>query len=240
MDLGESMKSGIGKKETAYTRYSHLIALIGLLVLFQAVWHILLHEPYRGGDITMETVQTIMREGYNYTSNPLTGMPDTAGSPTRWRILMLPYVYATICDVTGVAPATLVYELVPLVVLFVSYLIYAELAKVIFAESPYKQCVFMLFVVVARWFGDYLAGTESALLLHTGYEGDTIRVAILMPLALFACLKDKWWLVVLCMLAEAAIVWTLYGLGYVFLIAVLTFAVKSMLKFVEHRRLANE
>ena len=231
---------GTGKKETAYTRYSHLIALIVLLILFQAIWNILLHAPYRGGDITMETVQTILREGYGYTSNPLTGMPDTAGAPTRWKILVLPYVYATICDFTGIAPATLVYELVPILVLFVSYLIYAELAKLIYAESPYRQCVFMLFVVVARWFGDYLAGTESALVLHSGYEGDAIRVAILMPLALWACLKNKWWLVALCMLAEVAIVWTFYGVGYVVLIAVLVLAVKGILKWTEGRRMRNE
>ena len=234
------MKRGLGKKETAYTRYSHLITLIFLLVLFQAVWHILLHEPYRGGDITMETVQTILKEGYNYTSNPLTGMPDVAGAPTRWKILVLPFVYATICDVTGMAPATLVYELIPVVVLLSSYLIYLEIGKVIFAESPYKQCVFMLFVVVARWFGNYLVGTESALLFHSGYEGDAIRVAILMPLALLGCLKNQWWLVILCMLAEVAIVWTLYGLGYVFLIAVVMLLVKGLLKLVESRRAADE
>jgi len=228
------------RKETAYTKYSHLIAVIVLLILFQAVWNILLHEPYRGGDITMETVQTILREGYNYTSNPLTGMPDTAGAPTRWKILVLPFVYATICDVTGIAPATLIYELVPILVLFVSYLVYTELAKVIYPESPYRQCVFMLFVVVARWFGDYLAETESALLLHSGYEGDAIRVAILMPLALWACLKNKWWLAILCMLAEVAIVWTFYGLGYVFLMSVIFLVVKGILALVERRRTTNE
>lgn len=234
------MKRSIGKKETAYTRYSHLITLLFVLVLLQAVWNILLHEPYRGNDITMETVQTIMREGYNYTSNPLTGMPDTAGAPTRWKILVLPFVYATICDVTGIAPATVVFELVPMVVLLVSYLIYLELAKVIFAESPYKQCVFMLSLVIARWFGDYLAGTESALVLHSGYEGDAIRVAILLPLALLGAIKNQWWLVVLCMLAEVAIVWTFYGLGYVFLLAVVMAFVKITLKRVEARREADE
>ncbi len=233
------MKREKGKKETAYTRYSHLITLIVLLILFQAIWHILLHEPYRGADITMETVQTIMREGYNYTSNPLTGMPDTAGAPTRWRILILPYVYAYFAEFTGISPATLVYELVPIFVLFVSYLIYGEISKVIYPESPFKQCMFMLFVVLARWFGNYMAGTESALLLQSGYEGDAIRVAILMPLTLWACMKNKWWIVLLCMVAEVAIVWTLYGLGYVFLIAVVMLVIKGILKIVECRRATN-
>lgn len=234
------MKRSKGKKETAYTRYSHLITMILLLILFQAIWHILLHEPYRGMDITMETVQTILREGYNYSSNPLTGMPDTAGAPTRWKILVLPYVYATIADFTGISPATLVYELVPIFVLLISYLIYAELAKVIYSESPYKQCIFMLFLVVARFFGNYLMETESAFLFHCGYEGDAIRVAILMPLALWACLKNKWWLVILCMLAEVAIVWTFYGLGYVFLIAVVTLLIKGVLRIIESRRVEND
>ncbi|MBQ7359860.1 MAG: hypothetical protein IJW63_07195 [Lachnospiraceae bacterium] len=234
------MRREKGKKETAYTRYSYLITFILLLILFQAIWHILLHEPYRGADITMETVQTIMREGYDYTSNPLTGMKDSAGAPTRWKILILPYVYAYMAEWTGISPATLVYELVPILVLLLSYLIYAELSKVIYPESPFKQCMFMLFVVLARWFGNYVTGTESALLLHSGYEGDAIRVAILMPLALWACLKNKWWVVLLCMAAEVAIVWTLYGLGYVFLIAVMVLVIKGVLKIVECRRTTND
>lgn len=227
------------KRETAYTRYSYLIIFILLLILFQAIWHILLHEPYRGNDIIMEMVQTIMREGFDYTSNPLTGMPDTAGAPTRWRILVLPYMYAYFAKWTGINPATLIFELVPILVLLVSYLIYAEIAKVIYSESPFKQCLFMLFVVLARWFGNYVPGTESALVLQSGYEGDAIRVAILMPLALWACMKNKWWLVLLCMVAEVATVWTFYGLGYVFLIALLMLGIKGMLKIVERRRAAN-
>lgn len=233
------MKLSKSKKVTAYTRYSHMITLIFILILFQAVWHILLHEPYRGMDITMETVQTILCEGYQYTSNPLTGMTDTAGAPTRWRILVLPYVYATIADVTGISPATLVYELVPILVLLLSYLIYVEIAKTIYPESIYKQCIFMLFLVVARFFGDYLTETDGAFLFHCGYEGDAIRVVILMPLALWACLKNKWWLVILCMLAEAAIVWTFYGLGYVFLLAIVMLVIKGILKIVESRRAKN-
>ena len=132
------------------------------------------------------------------------------------------------------------YELVPIFVLLISYLIYAELAKVIYSESPYKQCIFMLFLVVARFFGNYLMETESAFLFHCGYEGDAIRVAILMPLALWACLKNKWWLVILCMLAEVAIVWTFYGLGYVFLIAVVTLLIKGVLRIIESRRAEND
>jgi bacteriorhodopsin len=42
------------------------------------------------------------------------------------------------------------------------------------------------------------------------------------------------------MLAEVAIVWTFYGLGYVFLIAVVMLLVKGLLKLVESRRAADE
>ena len=153
---------------------------------------------------------------------------------------MLPYVYATVADLTGITPAVLLYILVPVFVLLVSYLIYAEISKLIFPDSVHKQCLFMLFVVLMRWFGDYLTETESALVFHSGYEPDAIRVAVLMPLALWACMKNKWWLVVLCMLAEAAIVWTFYGLGYVFLIAVVMLVIKAILKIQECRRAADE
>ena len=55
---------------------------------------------------------------------------------------------------------------------------------------------------------------------YGGFRGVTIRAAVLLPY-LLSCLMDrKYTGVILCILAEACMVWTLYGTGVCLLVAV--------------------
>ena len=49
--------------------------------------------------------------------------------------------------------------------------------------------------------------------MHAGWLGTTIRSCVLVPLCLYGALERKWLVSVICILAEACIVWTLWGLG---------------------------
>jgi len=206
------------KKNSVFQKYPIWCLVTGAIILFQIIWHIYMHEPWRDLDITMETVKTMLKEGFFSNINPMTGLPYTAGVPSRYKILVLPYVYALICKVTGVSPESLVYELVPMAVLVVSYWIYRNWAVYLFAEDGKKQCMFMMFVALVYHFGDYHYVTDAFRMFHVGYEGTTIRAVVLIPWVILACLKKKWWQVAFCILAEAAMVWTLYGMGYCVLI----------------------
>lgn len=217
-------------------RYPILVLSIVLIILFQIIWNFYMHEPYRKTDITTETVQTMLQEGFSNNINPMTGQPYTDGAPTRFRILVLPYVYAVICKITGILPQTLLYEWVPALVLIGSYIIYARFAAYLFKGNAKKQCLFMLFTALLYQFGNYAPVTDSFRLFHTGYEGTTIRAAILLPLALLSCLKGKWWLAAVCAIIEAAVVWTFYGFGYTVLIIAVTIAIRSFTKLYEKRR----
>lgn len=70
-------------------------------------------------------------------------------------------------------------------------------------------------------------GLEGFGLLHGGFQGVTIRNAVLMPYLFGLCLRRKWKLAILAILAESCLVWTLYGAGMglltVFLYFVVTF-----------------
>lgn len=234
------MKKGNGKKSTnsIVVQYPVICLVAALLILFQIIWNFYMHEPYRGVDITTETVQTILREGYQYQVNPMTGAPYTVGVPTRLKILVLPYVYASICKVTGVSPQTLLYEWVPMLVLLLSYFVYSRWAVYLFPENQKKQCIFMLLVVLAYQFGSYTSITDSFLVFHSGYEGAAIRAAVLLPLALLFCLKGKWISAAICAAVELCIVWTTYGLGYVALIMAVVAACKLARRNFEKRRAA--
>lgn len=223
-------------KKSIVAEFSVICLVTGFLILFQIIWNFYAHEPYRKTDITMETVQTILQEGYAYESNPLTGEPYTAGAPKRWKILVLPYVYAFICKTTGVSPQVLLYELVPTVVLLLSYLVYSRFAVYLFPQNRKKQCFFMLLVAFLYQFGNTAAVTDSFCLFHAGFEGTSIRGAVLLPLALLLCLKEKWIWAAVCAAAEACIVWTNYGLGYTVLIMAVTALCKIAAHIWEKRR----
>ena len=226
------------KKNSVFQKYPIWSLLTLAIILFQVIWHISMHEPWRSLDVTMETVQTMLREGFFSNINPMTGLPYTEGVPARYKILVLPYIYASICKVTGVSPSFLLYELVPMLVLAVSYGVYCNWSVYLFPDNEKKQCVFMMLVALVYHFGDYYSVTDAFRMFHVGYEGTTIRAVILIPWVILAGLKKKWWQVAFCILAEAAMVWTLYGMGYCVLITAGFIGYRIMMRLYE-RRLEN-
>ncbi|MBQ7955088.1 MAG: hypothetical protein IJ282_05010 [Lachnospiraceae bacterium] len=224
------------KKDYVFQKYPFWCLATGALILFQIIRHFYMYEPWRQLDITMETVQTMLKEGLFSSVNPMTGRPYTAGVPSRYKILVLPYVYTLVCKVTGVSPQALLYELVPMLVLLGSYFVYSRWAVYLFPAEGKKQCAFMMFVALIYHLGDYAPVTDAFRMFHTGYEGTTIRAVILIPWVILACLKGKWWQVVLCIVAEAAMVWTFYGLGYCVLIAALFIGCQMVCRILEKRR----
>ena len=79
----------------------------------------------------------------------------------------------------------------------------------------------LILVAVLIWCGDYMVSMDGFQLMHCGYRGTAIRNGILVPFALSMCLQKKWKSAVLAILAEACIVWTLYGMGVCLLMTVI-------------------
>ncbi len=224
------------KKKTIFQEYPYWCLATGALILFQIIWHYYMHEPWRNLDVTAETVQTMLKEGLFSNINPMTGRPYSLGVPSRYKILVLPYVYTVICKVTGVSVHTLLFEIVPALVLLISYFVYSRWSVFLFPDERKKQCIFMMFIALIYHMGDYSYVTEAFRLFHIGYEGTSIRAAIIIPWVILACMKKKWWQVVICILGEAAIVWTNYGMGYSVLIAVLFVVYYLGVRILEKRR----
>ena len=130
--------------------YPWLFAGVGILILIQIVWNFYSHVPYLAGDITGETVQTMLSTDSIYTINSMTGQAYTVGMPLRLKILVLPTFYAVLCRLTGVSVHALVYSVVPSMVLLLSYLVYSRWAVYLFPKEGKKQLVFMLFVFLNK------------------------------------------------------------------------------------------
>lgn len=208
------------KREDASRSSNQLLwGCLALLLIFQVVMIMTGGESYREGDMTIETVQTFLTDNAVYQTNPLTGLAYEVGIPLRIKILCLPSLYSSIAILTG-ADVEALLGVFSVAVLLGSYLAYASLAKVLFQKDRIGRIVMLILVSLLIWCGDYMISMDGFQLLHCGYRGTAVRNGILVPFTLSMCLQKKWKGTVLAILAEACIVWTLYGLGVCLLITV--------------------
>lgn len=179
-------------------------------------------RQYLTGDMLVETAASFLKTDGVYRVNPLTGSAYTVGVPLRIRILGLPSFYGMLSGLLHLEPVTLIRKIVPVVVLMLCYLAFASLGDILFTgkEKEEKKWLFLVLVAVTLSVEDYLYGMDGFNLLYCGYRGTTIRNLILEPYTISLVLRKKHIPVVLCVLAELSIAWTLYGLGVCLLTAV--------------------
>lgn len=195
-------------------RETALLAVFLLLLLSQLYFITVCGKPvYRGGDMTPETVGSFLESGGIYRVDPMTGDPYKAGMPDRIKILCLPTLYAMLCGFTGVSPATMVWRVIPAVTLICCYMAYLCLARSLFPGNRFRQLGFLAAAALLIWVGSYRYGMDGFGLLFSGWRGVTWRNAVLIPYTVSLCLRKNYLHGLLCAVAEACIVWTLYGLG---------------------------
>ncbi|MCM1101294.1 MAG: DUF6077 domain-containing protein [Clostridium sp.] len=211
-----SRKRGSGWQGRDITPLVAGLLLVWTLLLISQIVTVWSGEHvYRAGDMTVETVQSFLQTDGLWQVNPLTGQAYEVGVPKRIQILGLPTFYGVLSRIFGLSAAETVERLIPLWVLFMSYLTYWLLAGTLFPKKQDRVGRLLFMVIVAAVFsvGDYLYGMDGFGLLYGGYRGVTIRNAVLVPYTLSLALRNRWRLVWLCMAAEVCVVWTLYGLG---------------------------
>lgn len=213
-----------------------VLVIFGISVLLQAVFVITGRGISWKGDLTLETVQSFLAFDGIYRINPLTGAPYTAGVPLRIEILSLPTLYAALCRLFGASPALVVGRLVPAAVLLAAYCAFSRLGRQLFAQDRMGRYCFLLAVSLILWVGDYMTVMDGFQLLHCGYRGTAVRAGILLPYTFCMCLRGKWQSAVLCILAEACIVWTFYGFGACLLMLVLFLAVRIIVRTGKKQR----
>lgn len=194
-----------------------LFLVFALLVIYQIVTITSGDYIYRVGDMTAETVKSFLETDGVYRVNPLTGRAYEGGIPFRIQILCLPTLYGILCQIFGLPVTELVWKLIPLHVLLMSYLAFGRIAHALLTEEKKREKVerllFMVLTAAVFCVGDYLYGMDGFGLLYCGFRGVTIRSVVLLPYVFGLALRHRWRLAALCILAEACIVWTLYGMG---------------------------
>lgn len=194
-----------------------LFLVFALLVIYQIVTITSGDYIYRAGDMTVEIVESFLETDGVYRVNPLTGRAYEGGIPFRIQILCLPTLYGILCQIFGLPVTELVWKLIPLHMLLMCYLAFERMAHALLTEEKRRgqveRLLFMVLTAAVLCVGDYLYGMDGFGLLYCGFRGVTIRSVVLLPYVFGLALRHRWRLAVLCILAEACIVWTLYGMG---------------------------
>lgn len=190
-----------------------LMAVILLLFLGQLFRILFFSAIYQEQDLTLETVMSFLQTGKPYEINPATGRFYELGMPSRLKILCLPTLYAAVCGFTKAGAETVVWHFIPAVTLVIGYFAYVSLGRALFPRFFRQRLLFLLLISILISVDDYAYGVGSFGLLHLGFQGTTIRSAILMPFLFSLCLRKKWKMAVCVAAAEACITWTFYGLG---------------------------
>ncbi|MCM1027536.1 MAG: DUF6077 domain-containing protein [Roseburia sp.] len=215
---GRKGKKSDGGK-TSWTGWeAAMLAVFLLLLLSQLCFVTVGGTADRRSDITLETVGSFLEEDGIYRVNPITGNLYEAGFPNRIKILCLPTMYAMLCRLSGVSPAAMVWRVIPAAALLCSYAAYLCLAKSLFPGNRRRQLFFLMVTALLIWVGSYRGGMEGFQLLYSGWRGVSWRGAVLIPYTVSLCLRKKYLHSLLCALAEACVVWTLYGLGMCLLV----------------------
>ena len=237
--LGAAEKKAL-LKAGVLSREGLLWGLFAILALGQLIYVYTGQGVYVDGDMTLETVNSFLASDRIYEINPLTGKAYAQGIPLRLEILCLPTLYGMLSQLFGVGAEALVYGMIPAFVLLGSYLAFYTVANHFFAGESGKKALFMLLVAVLMDAGDYMYGMDGFGALHSGFRGAAIRGAILLPYTIGLMLRRKYRLVILCIAAEACVVWTLYGMGACLLVTVGLWVVEKGLRLFDARKSGEE
>lgn len=212
-------ENGKNKKAKSYLFIVFMaIVVLQLIIILFGEFH-----AYKG-DLTVETVNTMLSTNTVYKINPLTGFNYELGMPSRLKLLCLPIIYAFICKITGLSTLVVVFKVIPVIMLILTYVSYAMLANTLFIGDKEKKIVFLICVAILIGMINYSMGIEGFNLIYAGYAGTTLRGVLLINTINYAC-NRRWLGVILMVMAEACISWTLYGLGMCLLAAVIMFLV---------------
>lgn len=188
-----------------------------LIVLIQAIYVYCMPALAPPGDIMVETLYSFQTSDGIYQLNPLTGQAFTQGLSMRYRILGLPTLYTILATSFRVEGALFVQNLIPVAVLAGTYMVYYRLARLLFGNDLRRKYLFLIVVALIFWCGEGAPWLDGYAALHSAWMGSSIRNLILLPyslsLGLEKDLRYTWPGMALCVLAEACVCRTVYGLG---------------------------
>lgn len=160
-----------------------MFVVICILLFFAQAAQIFYYNPVTHQDMTLETVQTTIASDSMFEVNPATGKTMEVGMRLLDKLVILPILYSFFARLFHIAPTTLVYIVMPIWFLVISYMVYSFWAKEFFPDNKKAFWGFMILVQILHLCGDYIFVMPQYMLLHQGFMGNSILTNIWIPFA---------------------------------------------------------
>ena len=155
------------------------VCLVLLVLLHVAGYFI--YVPDVGSDVTAETVHVTDVTGTVFAYNPVTGTQMEHGVYPIYKLASLPFLYTLIVQLTGMQTGLLLFYVIPVWALLVSFALAVNWAGILFPERKDMSSRFLLLYLLLLTFGDYADGTFAYGLLHGAWKGAVVACAIAVP-----------------------------------------------------------
>lgn len=194
-----------------------------LAILLIQIAFIFVIYPDHTFDFTVEMINTTLASNHIYLNHPGTGEAFSLGMKTGGKIVTLPLFYSLINKISGGSPLVLVYKIVPVWTLLLSYCSYSLLAKGLFEGRKAEKGKVLFFLValgVLNLLGTLSSGSIFYYQLYRGFRGETICYSVLLPYTLYLMhrilVKEEWksiFFLVMVLFSSLALCW--YSTGFV-------------------------
>jgi len=200
-----------------------LITLPGFSLLFGglagSIFKIFHLNADLSGDITLEIIQTTLYTDTMFQYASTSGGPRLIAAGLQEKLVGLPYFYSALTKIFSLEPGLIIYKIMPSLILVLSCLVLYMWARIFWPMEEYnallKRSVFMGFVGILVFFGDYYAISFSYRIFYGGYMGETIVLVLIVPFILFSCMKRNLWYLLLGMAASMTLAHRDVGISYV-------------------------
>ena len=139
---------------------------------------------YLRDDYMLPTVRTTLKSGSINVINPIISRPYDAGLITSKKFITLPVYYAYLCRTFGFDTIILLYVIITLQTVACTYLSCMLFMGPVLRIRA-KMYIYGIFLGAVMLSGDYYMQSSGARLLWSGYNGNTIATAVMLPYVLY-------------------------------------------------------
>nr|MBQ8252745.1 hypothetical protein [Lachnospiraceae bacterium] len=157
--------------------------VIALAFVSVAILYVVRPFPMESGYVTPEQVVTVLDTGALRGFDALSGQAQPAAGNWKDQINNLPLFYACLCQLSGLSPMAVLFNVVPFVVLSAAFCVISLFANAFFEEEKKRATVFAVFALITLCGNSAYMNTSYGL-LHYPYEPMTVFSSIVLPLVL--------------------------------------------------------
>lgn len=166
--------------------------VIVILFVFLCI-NFFIYKPSNSSDIIEETIRTTLATNTIYQYNPITGGEFVNGMFPITKLSTLPIFYAGIAQISEIPVGQLLYQVIPIWILFMSFLVFYQWGCKLF-DSEKKKNTFLIWCGMLLLFAEEGSAHLSFQLLHSTWVGNTIVISVIIPFFLYmglSCWEEK-------------------------------------------------